>query len=147
MLILIAHGSREPRWRASVEELAESLQRDLGLRKPDPTELGPLAVRLAYMECAPPTLMDVASEAVRAGVKKIRVLPLFLTGQGHVDCDIRAMVDEVRKAWATLEVDLLPPVGQHPLFRELLYSIAIEQSGQLKRIRADAADRPDDTRL
>ncbi len=116
MLILIAHGSHDPHWRASVEKLTESLRADLGPNK----------VRLAYMECTPPTLTDVASDAVRAGITRIRVLPLFLTGQGHVDRDIGPLVDQFRKAHAPVEVQLLSPVGQHRLFRELLYKIAVE---------------------
>jgi sirohydrochlorin cobaltochelatase len=118
MLILIAHGSRNPRWRAPVEALVESLQ----------AALGPDRVRLAYMEHAPPTLMDVAADAVRAGAKRIQVLPLFLTAEGHVDRHIRPLVDQLRKDHAPVEVELLPPVGQHPLFRELLHRIALQSA-------------------
>ncbi len=121
MLILIAHGSRDPRWRESVEKLAESLQADLG----------PDEVRLAYMQFASPTLIDVASEAVRAGATKLRVLPLFLTGDGHLVRDIRPLVDQLvdqlRKTHQSVEVTLLPPVGRHPLFEELLCKIAREE--------------------
>ncbi len=116
MLILVAHGSRDPHWRASVEKLTESLQADLSKE----------SVRLAYMDCTPPTLMDVASDAVQAGVQRIRVLPLFLTNEGHVDRDIRPLVDQVRAVHRPIEVELLPPVGQHPLFREVLYKIAVQ---------------------
>lgn len=116
MLILIAHGSHELQWRASIERLTEALQADLGQDK----------VQLAYMECTPPTLMDVVSDAVRAGAKRIRVLPLFLTEEGHVVRDIHPLVDQVAEAYADIEVGLLPPVGQHRLFRELLYRIAVE---------------------
>jgi sirohydrochlorin cobaltochelatase len=119
MLILIAHGSRDPRWRASVEELIEPLQADLG----------PDAVRVAYMACTPPTLMDVAADAVRAGVKRIRVLPLFLAAEGHVIRDIHPLVDRLRTAHAQLEVDLLPPIGRHRLFQDMLRTIAEQSSG------------------
>lgn len=116
MLILIAHGSRDPGWRGSVEELTASLRAELGAER----------VRLAYMQCTPPTLMDAATEAARAGVKKIRVLPLFLTEQGHVDRTIRPLVEQVRRAIEPVEVQLLPPVGSHPLFFELLRKIAVD---------------------
>ena len=118
MLILIAHGSRDSRWRSSVEYVTKSLQ----------DRVGPDRARLAYMDCSPPTLMDVASDAVEAGAASIQVVPLFLTQQGHVDRDIRPMVDELRESFDSIEVALLPPVGQHPLFRELLGEIA-RQSG------------------
>ncbi len=116
MLILIAHGSRDANWRASVEKLIDALQADLG--RDD--------VRLAYMQFAPPTLMDVASEAVSAGVDRIGVLPLFLTGEGHVARDIRRLIDEVREVHKSVEVELLPPVGEHRLFVELLRNIIAE---------------------
>jgi len=116
MLILIVHGSHDPRWRASVEKLTKTLQADLGRDK----------VRLAYMRATPPTLMDVAADAIQAGARRIRVLPLFLTGEGHVDRDIRPMVEQIRKAHSPINVELLPPVGQHPMFRELLREIAVQ---------------------
>lgn len=117
MLILVAHGSLDPKWRASVERLSESLQADLG----------PDRVRLAYMDHTPPTLDDVVSEAERRGVARVRVLPLFLANEGHVDRDIRPMVDELRRVHRSVEVELLPAVGQHRLFQELLAKIAEEE--------------------
>ena len=116
MLILMAHGSPDPRWRASVEKLIDGVRSDLGHGR----------VQLAYLAC-PPTLLDVARDAVGAGVKRIRVLPLFLASPGHVDRDIRPMVARLRQAHRPVEVELLPPLGQHPLFRELLHTIAAQE--------------------
>ena len=116
MLILIAHGSRDPRWRASVERVTAALQGDLGKDK----------IGLAYMDCAPPTLMEVATDAVRMGVGRIRVLPLFLAVEGHVERDVVPLVDQVRTALDALEIELLEPVGQSPPFRELLRRMALE---------------------
>ena len=115
MLILIAHGSPRPAWRASVERLTETLQGTIGRD----------AVRLAYMEGTPPTLMDVASDAIASGAVRLRVLPLFLTGEGHVDKNIRPLVREVQQRYPQATVELLPPAGQHPLFLEMLRQIAI----------------------
>lgn len=117
MLILIAHGSREPRWMASVEKLAHSLQ----------TNHGQDRVRLAYMQFAAPTLIEVVSHAANSGQTKIRVLPLFLTLGGHVARDIQNQVDQARQAQPDIDIQLLPPVGQHPLFNELLHTIVAEE--------------------
>ena len=116
MLILIAHGSRDPRWRASVEQVVNAVEADVG----------PGKVRLAYMDLTPPTLMDVASEAVRTGSARIRVLPLFLATEGHVERDVQPLVDAVREALRTVEVELLPPIGQFPEFREILGRITAQ---------------------
>ena len=115
MLILIAHGSRDGRWRSSVERVVESLQDGLGRN----------AVRLAYMEHTPPTLMDLATEAARSGLERVQVLPLFLAEEGHVERDIVPLVDEVRRAWSEMDVELLEPMGQHPEFLEALGRIAV----------------------
>ena len=115
MVIFIAHGSRDPKWRASVGAVIESLATDLGRDR----------VGLAYMDCAPPTLMDVASKAVQAGATSLRVAPLFLAEEGHVDRDVRPMVEQLRERFDGVEVELLPPVGQHALFREMLREIVV----------------------
>jgi sirohydrochlorin cobaltochelatase len=116
MLILIAHGSRDPRWRASVEKVTAALQAELGANR----------IGLAYMDCTPPTLMEVASEAVRLGARRVRVLPLFLATEGHVERDVLPLVAQVRATLDSLDVEVLPPVGQLPLFRELLRTVALE---------------------
>jgi sirohydrochlorin cobaltochelatase len=116
MLILIAHGSPNEHWRASVEQLAEAVRSDLGQD----------TIRLAYLGCTPPSLAEVVSDAVRAGARKIRVLPLFLTAEGHVLRDLHPLVDQLAKDYDRVDWELLPPVGRHPLFRELLGTIARE---------------------
>jgi hypothetical protein len=51
---------------------------------------------------------------------------LFLAGEGHVERNIRPLVDEVDLAFPEIDVELLPAAGQHPLFREMLRGIALE---------------------
>ena len=118
MLILIAHGSRDARWRASVERVVDEVSADAT----------PAPVRLAYMDCTPPTLMEVASQAVHGGCEELRVLPLFLATEGHVERDVEPLVDEVRKAFPQVAVALLPPIGQSPEFRDALARIAARTS-------------------
>jgi sirohydrochlorin cobaltochelatase len=50
-LILIAHGSRDPRWQQPFEQLLQRLKQ----AKPG------AAIELAYMEFAEPTLLQVAN--------------------------------------------------------------------------------------
>jgi sirohydrochlorin cobaltochelatase len=92
-------------------------------------DVGPDRVRLAYMDHTPPTLEDVVSEAVRRGVERVRVLPLFLANEGHVDRDIRPVVDRLSKTHPSVAVELLPALGQHRGFREFLAEVALEDSG------------------
>jgi sirohydrochlorin cobaltochelatase len=80
------------------------------------------------MELSPPTLVDVVSEAVKRGVIRIRVLPLFLAAEGHVEKNIRPLIDEVRETFSSVDIELLPPLGQHRLFRELMRTLATQET-------------------
>ncbi|MFC1530510.1 sirohydrochlorin chelatase [Gemmatimonadota bacterium] len=113
MLIIIAHGSPKDAWQESVEELLRSLQEEAGEDR----------VHLAYLRHGSPTMEDVLAEVITAGATKIRILPLFLADGGHVTADIRPLVDEVRSRHGQIDMELLPAVGQHPLFRDMLLEL------------------------
>jgi len=118
MLIALAHGSRNPEWRSSVEQQFELLSAELGSDK----------LQLAYMDLSSPTLMDVVEASVQHGVTKIRVFPLFLAVEGHVTKDVQPLLEEVRAAFGSVDVELLPPLGQQPMFLDLLRSLAAEEA-------------------
>jgi sirohydrochlorin cobaltochelatase len=118
-LILFAHGSADPQWR----EPFESLQREVRRARGDG------AVRLCYMEFSAPTLLDAADEAVRDGVGRLRILPLFMAGGAHLSRDLPAQADRVRERYPDLQVEVLAPVGEDPRVRALLRDLALEASG------------------
>lgn len=103
-VVLLAHGSRDPRWRAPFERLAGTLARDLGAAR----------VRMAYMEFASPSLVDVAAEAARDGVTRLSVLPLFMAGGGHVDHDIPVLAREVEGRHPGMIVEVAGAIGEEP---------------------------------
>lgn len=116
LLVLVAHGSRNPEWGRPLEELTAAIAGRLGTRN----------VRLAYSQFASPTIEEAVAEAEAAGIRRVRIVPLFMTANGHVERDIRPVVEAVRRAHETLEVELLPPVGELPSFRILLVELARE---------------------
>ena len=114
MFILIAHGSRDPEWRRSLENLTEALQSALAAEE----------VRLAYMQFDGPTLRAVVEEGRILGIRNFRLLPLFMASAGHVDKDIRPLVGELAQEYPDTVLHLLPPVGEHPHFAQLVRGIA-----------------------
>jgi len=121
VLVLFAHGSRDPRWRIPFERLLVTLQ----------DGPGDFPFRLAFMEFCGPTLLDVAAEEASRGAARMRVLPLFLAGGAHVASDIPRIVDEVRAIHPDLEIEVLPPVGEDPRFIALLERMARELASDL----------------
>ena len=115
-VVLLAHGSRDETWRAGFEQLAASLAESLGQGR----------VRPAYLQLAPPTLLDAVTAAAEEGFRQIAVLPLFIAAGGHVMRDVPAEVSAVRKQWRDLEITVLPRIGQAPGFVELVERLVRE---------------------
>ena len=114
MLVLVAHGSRNQDWRRSLEDLTEALQ---GSRSGTET-------RLAFMQFSGPTLEEVVREGENQGTREFHILPLFMASAGHVDKDIRPLVDSLAQRHPDLHFHLLPPVGEDPRFHRLIETIA-----------------------
>jgi sirohydrochlorin cobaltochelatase len=115
-LILLAHGSPDPRWRAPFETLAEAVGREQGGSR----------VKLAYMEFSAPTLADAARQARQEGFTVLRILPLFMAAGAHVDRNIPALADALKKDFPELTVEILSAAGEHPRVRAALQEIARE---------------------
>jgi sirohydrochlorin cobaltochelatase len=81
------------------------------------------------MDHTPPSLEDAVSEAVGRGVARVRVLPLFLANEGHVDRDIRPAVERLRATYRSVEIEFLPALAHHGAFREFLAKLALEDPG------------------
>lgn len=95
-LIAVAHGSRDPRAAATVQELLDAVR----LARPG------LPVRASYLDHAPP-----APPRALAGLAEAVVLPLLLTAAYHSRVDIPRMLREV----PATRIRYGEPLGPHPL--------------------------------
>ncbi|MCH4564471.1 MULTISPECIES: sirohydrochlorin chelatase [Halomonas] len=118
-LILLAHGSSDPRWRAPFEHLAEALARRLET-----------PLQLAYMELSEPSLETTVAELAAAGVERAEILPLFFAAGRHLRQDVPGQVEVLAEAHPGIDLRLLPPVGEHPAFVEALAAVIAEQAGE-----------------
>ena len=126
-LVLMAHGSRDARWRGTFECLFASVRS----RFTDD-------IRLAYMEFVGPTLMDVARGCFRDGVRAMRVLPLFMAGGAHVATDIPEQMAQVREAFPTMTIEAMAPIGEDPRMFAVIQEI-IGEHARSTRSRLSAA--------
>jgi len=94
------------------------------LRERLAAHLGGDAVRLAYLELCPPTIATAIEAAVTAGASRIRVLPLFISGGGHVQADVAPQVEAAAARHPDVSVELLPALGEHPVVMEAVCAIA-----------------------
>ena len=115
-LVLLAHGSKDPRWREPFERLYLSLRADAGER-----------VRMAYMEFINPTLFEVVEECAAEGFREIRVLPLFMAAGAHLATDVPEQVREIRRKLPNIRFEVLPPIGEDDRLVSLMKQLVREK--------------------
>ena len=114
-IVLLAHGSRDVRWRAPVEAVARRVA------SIDPA----VQVRCAYIELSQPDLRTAMAELVAGGVEAVRVVPLFLGIGKHLREDLPRLLDELRTLHPQVPVELARAVGEEPEVLELLARLAL----------------------
>lgn len=114
-IVLLAHGSRDVRWRAPVEAVARRVA-DL-----DPA----VRVRCAYLELSQPDLRTAMAELVAGGAGAVRVVPLFLGMGKHLREDLPRLLEELRALHPQVPVELAPAVGEEPDVLDLLARLAL----------------------
>lgn len=115
-LILIVHGSRDQAWLLPFKKLEHILKE----------EMGEHTVRLACMQFVSPTIEETGEEAVKDGIFNLSFLPLFMSTGGHVERDIPVKIKSLRERWPELNIEILPPLGEHPKFIQLVREIVKE---------------------
>jgi sirohydrochlorin cobaltochelatase len=116
-LLLIAHGSKDPRWKLPFQNIAENAARQF-----------PGVVVLAYLESAEPTASEALQQMLRAGVQHITVAPLFLAAGHHIRVDIPELIDAARQAYPHLTWTVLPAIGELDAVQQHLAAATVAQA-------------------
>ncbi|MCO5970516.1 sirohydrochlorin chelatase [Actinoallomurus soli] len=120
-LVAVAHGSRDSRAAATVEELLDLVRRSSGVR-----------VVTSYLDHAPPAPGQVLGGLVGEGADEAVVLPLLLTAAYHSKTDIPGVLRAARASYPRLRLHYGATLGPHPLM-----------TGALERRLAEVGVRPD----
>jgi sirohydrochlorin ferrochelatase len=123
-LVAVAHGSKDPRAAATVNELLAAVR-----------ELAPgLEVRAAFLDHSAPALDQVLGSL--AGGPAV-VVPLLLTAAYHSKTDIPAQLAAALRAYPGQRIISAAPMGPHPLLLQALERRLAETGTPT----GDAADR------
>ena len=114
-IVLFAHGSRDPLWRAPIEAVAAYI------RQHHPERL----VRCAYLECCAPTLAEAASELIAQSAQHVCVIPMFLGTGRHAREDLPVLLADLRQRHQGVEFVLQPAVGEDRRLTDLLAHMAL----------------------
>ena len=115
-IVLFAHGSRDPLWRAPIEAVAAYI------RQHHPERL----VRCAYLECCAPTLAEAAADLIAQSAEHICVMPMFLGSGKHAREDLPALLKQLQAAHPAVRFTLRTAIGEDPRVTALIAAIACE---------------------
>jgi sirohydrochlorin ferrochelatase len=127
-VVLVAHGSRDPRAAAATRALARSV----AAARPG------WDVRDSYLDHSLPRPVDVLADLAGAGHRRAVMVPLLLTAAYHGRVDVPAEVAAARAAGLRLDVDItdvLGPKGGH--VDPLLTAGLIRRLAEADQIPAD----------
>ncbi|MFJ8104784.1 sirohydrochlorin chelatase [Streptomyces sp. NPDC096132] len=110
-LVVVAHGSRDPRALSTVRTLLDRV-RD---RRPG------LPVHLGHIELNEPLLTDTLADLDARGTTDAVLVPLLLARGYHVKRDIPEMAADAR-----VRTRVAAPLGPHPLLVDTLYTRLVE---------------------
>lgn len=113
-IILLAHGSSDPRWCETFEKLA------------GPTLESVPGSRIAYMELAEPSIDTVVAEGIEAGNRAFTIVPLFLAAGRHLRKDVPGMITELEKNYG-VEISLAPPIGENPQLGDAICDVVRQE--------------------
>lgn len=120
-LVLLAHGSRDARWREPIEAVAARV----AALRPQVT------VRCAYLEACEPSLPAAVDQIVSLGISAICVQPLFLGMGRHAREDIPRLVEALIMRHPGQRIWLARPASEDPALADCLARIALGSLGNL----------------
>jgi sirohydrochlorin ferrochelatase len=93
-LVILAHGSRDPRSAATVHSLVSCLRET----RDD------LRIEASFLDHCPPSPYQVIDRLASEGVEEVVILPLLLSTAFHAKVDVPAVVDEARSRFPELRI-------------------------------------------
>ncbi|MFJ7411191.1 sirohydrochlorin chelatase [Streptomyces sp. NPDC098077] len=109
-LLVIAHGSRDPRHAATVHALTQRVR----------AERPGLRVETAYLEFNAPSVPRVLERLAAEGADEVVALPLLLTRAFHAKTDIPSVLREARARLPRLDIRQADVLGPSPLLNATL---------------------------
>jgi len=77
-------------------------------------------VEAAFLELGHPDLATAAARLVGRGVRRIVVIPYFLTLGTHLERDLPALVKGIAQQYQEVEIAVAPPLDGHPALLQIL---------------------------
>lgn len=114
-LVLLAHGSRDPRWQEPFHQLTQQI-----------AESQHNPVYLAFMELCTPSLEDVVAQIDSTLYQAVEIIPLFFAAGRHLRLDVPKQITALNEQYPKLSINLQAPIGLHPKMAQALTELIQE---------------------
>ena len=115
-IVLFARGSSVEEANRGVHNLAAQIE-----------ARGPYGyVRAAFLEIAHPDLAEAIERSAQAGLRRVLVIPFFLTMGIHLQRDLPHLIAPLRKKYPGLEIEVAQSLEGHPLLESIILERAQE---------------------
>lgn len=129
-ILLVGHGSRDPQGNEELLRFAESVRK----RVPDTW------VETCFLELARPAISEGIAACVRAGARRVVLVPIILFAAGHAKLHIPAEVDKAKQQYPDVEFVYGRPIGVHQKVLDILRS-RLTEAGYPETGTLDARDQ------
>jgi sirohydrochlorin ferrochelatase len=109
-IVVFAHGSRIESANQAVRAVAGELARAGGFER----------VEAAFLELGQPDLEGAVALLAGQGIRRIVIIPYFLTLGIHLERDLPAIVDRISQIHKSVELVTTPPLDGHPALLQIL---------------------------
>ena len=113
--ILLAHGSKDHRWRKPFETLLEKIENN------SPKKI----FRLCYLELCSPSLSETVNNLTdnNSKISTIIIHPIFLSAGVHFNEDIQTMVYDLQSIYPHLKFKINDVVGNNSIVLEAIIKV------------------------
>jgi sirohydrochlorin ferrochelatase len=108
--VLFGHGSSVESANDAVRAMAAELARRGGYE----------AVETAFLESGQPDLQGAVAIFAGCGIRRVIVIPYFLTLGKHLQRDLPRLVEEIGAVHPGMEIQVTPPLDGHPALIDAL---------------------------
>ncbi|MEN9886534.1 MAG: hypothetical protein RL758_1112 [Pseudomonadota bacterium] len=119
-IVLFAHGSRDPAWKAPMERIAQLIG-----------QISPTTpVTCAYLELDQPDLHTACAQMMQSHPELacLRVMPLFLGMGRHARQDLPALMQSLKTAHPHMRFEVLASVGESSEVLGLVARLALQST-------------------
>lgn len=103
-VLMVSHGSCSAKTLLEIEDMVRQLKQRSSIE----------VIEYAFLEIASPTIPEGIEHCIVQGARHIIILLNFLNAGRHVDQDIPALVQAVRKSYPEVTFSITPPLTHHP---------------------------------